>query len=225
MQRDYTQKTQSVAQDRRDAANWRMIESNPELSRLVVNAVQKMDQGLPLEQANSGSKPIEEIDPSDDPQAYLTSIIDDRLNRALQPLIQQMGGVANYVNTNQRDLEWQNLANKYPAAKTLSMDEVNAVRLQYRNADGTPISMEKAFALLAADRPEFLRTADQIKTKPTDKKPRVERPASRSAESTKPVEVPSGVKALQKEVMEDAKKGRLSLAGAMDKLYDLIGNR
>jgi len=217
MQRDYTRKTQNLSELRKSAGNWNMVEQNPVLSRIMSDALNKMNQGLPLESPEN--VPAATTSPEDDPKAFIANIVSEQLTTALKPIMSQLGSVTNFVQTNQQDVEWENLKATYPAAKLMDVSEVNEVRMQYRDTKGNPISMQKAYALMCADNPDYLKTSTAVKTKPTARKPVVENNKA-SVNSTRPVEVPAGVQNLQKQIADIEKDGKgLSLGDAVKRAY------
>lgn len=221
MQKDYTQKTQSlsaerseVAAEKRDAELWRTCESHPVISQRLGQMLDRANRGLPVEEEQV-AQPVAapQVDAEQDPEAFLEGVVrrvlKEEYGKDMQDIRAGIQGVTGFVRTNQAQLEFENLCTKYPAAKALGIERLNQVRSQNLTPGGQPIPMQRALGILALDNPALLSPPPTTISVPAKQPtvPPVERPVS-SMPTAPAARVPQGVKALQGKVAEHYEAGR-----------------
>lgn len=228
-QAHFTQRTQQAAQVNRDAESWQAVVSNPQLARVINDAVYNIEHGIPLDQQGGGTQ--EQIEPPDsetDPEGYINHLIETKMRAVLQEFVpglqSQMNEVSGFVKGNQANLEFDNLAAKYPAAKAIGLQNIQRVQQQYTDASGRPMPMEKAFALMAQDNPGILQVNATAKSNTKGKtQTRVETSRTSVGSSSATVaDKPVGVKALQAKIKQLAADGKLGLEHAGGRAIGLM---
>jgi hypothetical protein len=224
MQADYTRKTQELAAIRRDAETWRMVAQHPELSRVMNEALYRIDQGLPVRgEQQQSQQPVETPDPNTDPMGFLDNRIETKMRSLLQeflpPLQQGIQQVTGDMQQRQAALEYNNLSAVYPGAKAVGFDELNRTRSQYRDSTGRPVSMETALHILSQGNPALVQKT-QMQPKPKPKNPPVEQPKQQRG-STVQTPLPEGIRKLQADVEARRKDGSLNdLGAAVRRVFD-----
>lgn len=224
MQSGFTQSMQRAAEVRRDADTWRMVQQNPELLSVMNEAIYNLDRGLPARGAQQQQQqPQETPDPNTDPMGFLDNQIETTVRSLLQeylpPLQQGLQQVTGFVNQNQARLEFDNLTSKFPSAKAVGMENLNAVRSRYRDNAGRPVSMETALAIYSQEsgNPAIMQPLQRQQARPTPKVPPVEQPRQQRG-STANTPPPEGIRRLQDEVAKRQKDGTIaSLKAAVDR--------
>lgn len=217
MHGDYTRKTQDIAQVRRDAETWQMVAQHQDLLNLMSEAIYRKQQGLPVvgEQQQSQQQPTP--DPNQDPVGFIRDVVRTEmkgiLSEALPPLQQGLQQVTGFVQNNQAKLEFDNLANLYPAAKGIGMDELSRIQSQYRDASGRPVSMETALHIYAQGNPAVLQRTQRQAPAVKPKVAPVEKPQQQRG-STVQTPLPEGVRKLQDDVKARQKDGTIANLGA-----------
>jgi len=233
MNRDYTRKTQALASERsrlealRDQASiGQYVMTHPELRPIV----RKVASGVPFNEALQGNQmqgqqttDIPEVDPEKDPVGFIKATVRGELKEVLgeyiSPLREDLGQFKQYVQTGRVNAEYESLCAKYPLARDIGLDTINYTKSQYQLVDGSPISMEDAYLLIAKENPAILmppptggQTAAQAGT---PKNPPVERGGARTAtgQSTTERRAVQGVRALQQKVAEIIKAGEMNEEG------------
>jgi len=210
MQAAYTQKTQNISALSRDAEAWRAITNHPQLSKRVYDMIYKVENNIPLDGATQQQEASPPPDPQEDPEAYITNIVNKAVSDAVSPLLEQMGQVTGFVRGNQANLEFQNLQAKYPAAKGIGLQSLRNVQSQYTGPSGNSISMEEALVLMARDDPSLL-TGPQTTFAKKPRRPSVEQPRQTRTTTTE-TPLPKGVKDLMAQARELEKSGKISLS-------------
>ena len=126
----------------------------------------------------------------------------------MKAIEQQMAGVGRFVQTNQSNLEFDNLCAKYPAALVVGDTAIKQVQSQYPG-----MNMEKALGVLSIDQPELLQKTSQ-KSSPRRKRiPGVENPKTGSGGDTSKIsdELASTVRGLQQRSKEAVSDGTLGI--------------
>lgn len=166
----FTQRMQSLAEARRELDARRshadlgaIITENPAINRLVFDAVRRVQAGQSIDNPFSDNQPApqspgesnmseEEIAANTLVERAVRKVLGEVLPQALQPLNQ----VTNYMQQNQAQTEYDVLCAKYPNAKSITSLQLQNKQLQYRRSDGTTISLEEAYSLLAGQNPGLL---------------------------------------------------------------------
>ena len=224
MNQAYTQKTQGIAQVKRDAELWNTVAAHPEIAESLNNMIIKVRRGESLT-----PPPAEEqlpnpadFNPQEDMDGYMGAVVVNAVTPLIKPLLQeiadmkqQMAGVGAFVQTNQSNLEFENLRTKYPASDVVGVDAIKQVQVQYPG-----MNMEKALGVLAIDHPELLQKTSQ---KSTRKKatPKVENAKSSSNASVSNIdtELASSVRALQQRSKDAVKDGTLGIRQSLSRVF------
>lgn len=214
MEAAYTQKTQGLSARSSAADNWQSIADDPELSRFMVNAINRRANGESLEQTAAESEP-ELPNAEEQPEEYLAALIGGivrkELGAQLPALQTEISNVSSHVRNQQASLEFDNLVSKYPAAKAIGSDRLNSIRSKAGNA----ISLEQAFGIASLEQPEVLFSNDSNRT-PSGKKTgtktqtRVEQPQSGKT-GNDILDVPENIKSLYKAAKDLQKSGGESI--------------
>jgi len=240
MNRDYTQKTQEMANMRQELGRSRsatqvgtLVMNHPELRPIV----RRVSQGYSLQQAigqnfynqQPPQAPPAAIDPQEDPVGFIKQTVGQEIRAALGEVIPQLSDGLNqmrgFVQTSRANSEFEALCTKYPLARDIGSDTINLVRSQYQTAGGDPISMEEALVFLAKEEPAILGsgtpavTRTNIPPKKTPGNPPVE-PGGSGGEGGggAPPEKPKGIKALQAKVFKILSDGEMTDDGYMRRL-------
>jgi len=214
MQRSFTQKTQELSTLRRDSELWQTVINHPEIGPELNSMIAKVRLGQPVTapEAEPDIPNPADINPQEDLAGFMEAVVGKAIADKVAPIMQeingmkkQMTGVSGYVQTNQRNLEFENLGTKFPAAKVIGVAAIEQIQNQYPG-----MSMEKALGVLAIDQPELLhkvntRTKVDGGSKP---KPKVLKPGSSSKDVDDiPATIRSRVRDLQKRAKEGASQG------------------
>jgi len=218
MDADYTQKSQDNAAIRKDAETWRTVQQHPDLLRVMNEAIYRKDKGLPLDDViPQQSQQPESPDPNTDPIGFMRDVIRTEmktiLGEALPPIQQGLQQVTGDMQQRQALLEFDNLANIYPAAKSIGIDEINRVRNLYRDQFGKPVPMATALAIKAQENPAILNRAQRQPARPQPKNTPVEQPKQKQG-STTPTPIPEGIRKLHDDVKARQKDGTIADLGA-----------
>lgn len=225
----FTQARQSSAASLADAERWQMIEGDPQLAKILTDAIYRRDNGLPLEW--DGSEPEEKEqeelpDQETDPEGYLkalmSSVFRKELAKELPGLKQEIGTVSNHVKGQQVNLEFANLVTKYPAVESLGLNKLNAIRNRYTSSNGGAMPLEQALHLAAMNDPTLLAQGDKTASgKTTDKKStKVEKPSGGKT-GRDVLDFPDGIVGLRKAAKateDDGKTVKDRLRETMDKI-------
>ena len=210
MQSDYTKTKMEMANQRKAIEdNQRFID----VGRLAVEVPEVRDlldrvargDNLPSSPQESAAPVQQQVAGDQDPFTVIEKIFDDKL----EPIRQRLDGVTSFVNTSQAGLEFKNLVTEFPGAQSLGMDRINMARARV----GGQMTMRQAFCMLAAEEPDLLRTAEQLRApfagQPSNPRlPIVETPSGVSNDSI-PARRPRSGKELIEEVKERKSKGMI----------------
>lgn len=173
MQADYTRKTQLIADRGRQmdaehslAEIGRLVEDNPIINDVVWSTVEQLKAGNPPDNQITQPPPATQTqaDPNMSPEEVAgRAMIREEVLTVMNPLAevvnklaQSVGGVTSYMQDNQANAEYAALCTKFPAAKSLTPQQIQATQMRYKTAAGTPIPMQDAFVLMAANNPAML---------------------------------------------------------------------
>ena len=224
MNQAYTQKTQGIAQVKRDAELWNTVAAHPEIAESLNNMIIKVRRGESLT-----PPPAEEqlpnpadFNPQEDMDGYMGAVVVNAVTPLIKPLLQeiadmkqQMAGVGAFVQTNQSNLEFENLRSKYPASDVVGVDAIKQVQVQYPG-----MNMEKALGVLAIDHPELLQKTSKNSTR-KKATPKVENAKSSSNASVSNIdtELASSVRALQQRSKDAVKDGTLGIRQSLSRVF------
>jgi len=225
MNAGFTQARQSSAQNAADAERWQMIEQDPVLAKALNDAIYRRDNGVADARDDNQEQEQEELpDQATDPEGYLEAIMVRAANKALDarlPSLQaEIGTVSNHVRGQQVNLEFANLVNKYPAAESLGLGKLNAIRNQYTPTGGGAMPLEKAFHLAAMDDPTLLVQVDKPAAGKTSVRTKVEKPSGGKT-GRDVLDLPEGIAGLRKAAKASEVDGvsmRDRLRASLDKI-------
>lgn len=225
----FTQARQSSAASLADAERWQMIEEDPQLAKVLTDAIYRRDNGLPLEWDGSEPKEKEQEElPNQEtnPEGYLRGLMRQEMREALGDVIpslrDEIGTVSNHVKGQQANLEFANLVTKYPAVESLGLNKLNAIRNRYTSSNGGAMPLEQALHLAAMNDSTLLAQGDKTASgKSADKKStKVEKPSG-SKTGRDVLDLPDGIVGLRKAAKAteaDGKSVKDRLRETMDKI-------
>ena len=225
MNAGFTQARQSSAQNLADAERWQTIENDPTLAKAVGDAIYRRDNGLPPVGA-AAVEPEPEVMPDQEtePEAYFRALMRQEMQSVLGEVIpglkEEIGTVSNHVKGQQANFEFTNLVDKYPAAASLGIAKLTAIRNQYPPAAGGAMPLEKAFHLAAMDNPALLATGKKSPSGNTKKPTVVSRPSGGKTGRDN-MKMPEGFASLRKAAKASETDGMSMqdrLRGALDKI-------
>lgn len=223
MNAGFTQARQTASQNLADAENWQMIENDPVLAKAINDAIYRRDNGLPMDGGVEPKEKEPEALPSqeDDPEGYLEALMLRTVNKALDTrlpsLQEEIGTVSRHVRGQQTNLEFVNLVAKYPAAESLGLGKLNAIRNRYPQ-----MPLEEAFHLAAMKNPALLSKGEQTASgKTVVKKPTgIEKPSGGKT-GRNVLDLPDNIAELRKAAKasrDDGKSVKQRLLESMNKL-------
>lgn len=171
MNAHFTQSNQDNAETRRQldeernyAAVGRLVEENPAVNELVWNEIYRARAGeAPLEGANVSHSPQPDGQPpegmSPDEVAarkMIADVVQQVLATNMPQYLKPMETIHRTMQQTQAQTDYDLLCQKYPAAKTIRPNELQVVQMRYKRADGSAISVEEAYTMMAAKNPLLL---------------------------------------------------------------------
>jgi len=228
MNAGFTQARQTAAQNLEDAENWRMILDDPILSKSLNDAIYRRDNNLPADGGvePKGKEPEVLPDQEADPEGYFRGLMRQEMQNVLSEVIpglqNEIGTVSQHVRGQQVNLEFTNLASKYPAAASLGLGKLNAIRNRYTQNNGASMPLEEAFHLAAMKDPSLLVQGNKSASgKTATQKPTgVEKPSG-SKTGRDVLDFPEGIKSLRKQAKAsevDGKSVKDRLRESFDKM-------
>jgi len=244
MQSDYTRKTQDIAEREknivaleRDASAWQEVMRHPELSE----AIYRVGSGREVNPAPSPAPQLPAAQPGieDDPRAFIAGVVKEVLSEEIGPLRDSMGVVNQFVRRSQADLEFDNLAQRVPAALAVGKDRLSLIRGRRFNADGTQISMQDALGIALVENPDILTRAvsqtqpaggsSQTQSVTLPQRPPAVEPSEQTSAGagSVPATPPEGVKVIHEAIKAMKEKGLSvdSFADAGDRVIQQLRNK
>jgi len=168
----FTQRMQSLADTRRELDAKRshtdlgeLVAQNPEINKLVYEAVGRIQAGQPIEspfgnnQQSAQSQVAQDMTPEEiEARKLIAEVTTDVLQKMMPTFMQPVHQVTQYMQQNQVQSEYSVLCNKYPNAKSVSLMALQNKQLQYRRNDGSMIKLEEAYDLMAGSNPALHTT-------------------------------------------------------------------
>ena len=159
----FTQKMQLLADRGREldakqnyADLGELVKENPVVNKIVFETIGRIQSGQPVNspfsnnQPNAQSPAVQDRSPE---EIEARKLITDVLQEVMPGLMLPVTEVTRYMQNNQVQSEYGVLCNKYPSAKSVTLQALQNKQMQYRGQDGSMIKLEEAYDLLAGQNP------------------------------------------------------------------------